>query len=138
MKVVGRKVLSKKIMFDPESGQPVEMILIGKLDQEPLDKGFVKVFNVFLDSILKDKELAGKSVRLLLYMLQRLEYNSLQITITQQEASGALDIGRKTYYRWLQTLQKKGIIEKVGNNIYRLKPFAVVKGEMWRALKDLA
>jgi DNA-binding IclR family transcriptional regulator len=46
-----------------------------------------------------------------------------------------LDINKATYYRWLKVLLEEGFLEKLAINVYRLKPFMVVKGQMTKAIE---
>ncbi len=95
-----------------------------------LDKGYVKVFVAFLRDILEDKDVLKGPVKLLLYAIDLMDYEDLQVTITAKEAMRDLDIGERTFYRWLKTLLDKGYMEKIATNVYRLKPYTAIKGQM--------
>jgi len=101
-----------------------------------LDKGYVKVFVAFLRDILEDDEVLRGPAKLLLYAVDLMDYNSLQVTIIPEKAMTDLDISKKTFYRWLKTLLTKGYMEKLATNVYRLKPYTAIKGQM-RRVPDL-
>jgi hypothetical protein len=52
------------------------------------------------------------------------------VTIIPKRAIKDLDIDRRTFYRWLKVLLDKGYMEKLAVNVYRLKPYTAVKGQM--------
>jgi len=94
-----------------------------------VDKGFKKVFIGFLKDIVLDKEIAGKAIRLLLYIIENLRKNDLEVYLYYEDVCEELGITTKTYYNWLNVLLEKGIIEKTKRpNIYRLKPYSAVDG----------
>ena len=55
------------------------------------------------------------------------------MTVIPSYAMERLGICRKTYYNWLNTLIKKGIIQRIDRYRYVLKPYIAVKGEMRKA-----
>jgi hypothetical protein len=99
------------------------------------DKNFVKVFVAFLIDVIEDRELGSGAWRLLLYAIRRLDYNSLKVYLIPEEAIQELGIGRKTFYRWLGILVKKGYLEKIAKHTYRLRPYTAIKGNMEQTLK---
>ena len=132
-----RKVeLRKYAIVDKETGEIVadDAMFIGK--RAFVDRGFRKVFVGFLRDIVLDKEIAGKAIRLLLYIIENLKANDLTILLYYKIVCEELEIGEKTFYRWLNTLLEKGIIEKTEiPNMYRLIPFSAVNGQMERAIE---
>jgi hypothetical protein len=98
------------------------------------DREFVKIFSAFLKEVVKDKDL-GMALRLLLYIIANLDYDSLKVAIVPKEAMEDLAISKDTYYRWLKVLLEKGYIEELATNIYRLKPYSAVKGRMSKAIE---
>ena len=101
-----------------------------------VDKGFKKVFVGFLKDIVLDKEIAGKAIRLLLYIIENLRKNDLEVYLYYEDVCEELDITVKTYYNWLNVLLEKGIIEKTKRpNIYRLRPYSAVDGYEKIAIK---
>lgn len=123
-------------LLDKRTGEIIEpnVLLIGK-KQTKVDKGFIKIFIAFLEDLITDKDIAGKSIRLLLYMLKNLNHNTLEIYVNPKEAMEDLGISERTFYLWLKQLQEKGIIEKKATNLYQLKPYSAVKGYMGDALE---
>ncbi len=120
------------VLYDEETGQVLETvdraIFIGH--KAFLDKGYVKVFVAFLRDVLENERLGSGAWRLLLYAIDNLDYNSLQVTIVPQQAMKDLDISEPTLYRWLKVLLEGGYLEKVATNVYRLKPYTAIKGQM--------
>ncbi len=125
-------------LYDEETGQIYETadraIFVGH--KAFLDKGYIKVFVAFLRDVLENKKLGKGAWRLLLYAIDNLDYNSLQITIVPQQAMKTLDISETTFYRWLNALLEDGYLEKIATNVYRLKPYTAIKGQM-RKVPDL-
>ncbi len=122
----------RMVLYDEETGQVLETvdraIFIGH--KAFLDKGYVKVFVAFLRDVLENERLGKGAWRLLLYAIDNLDYNSLQVTIVPQQAMKDLDISEPTFYRWLKVLLEEGYLEKVATNVYRLKPYTAIKGQM--------
>jgi hypothetical protein len=118
--------------YDEKTGQVIDTIdrAIFFGHKAFLDKGYIKVFVAFLRDVIEDEEVLRGPARLLLYAIDLMDYNSLQVTIVPQKAITDLDIGRRTFYRWLSVLLTKGYLEKVATNVYRLKPYTAVKGQM--------
>ena len=121
-------------IIDLDTGEVIEekLLLIGK-SPKYLDKGYIKVFTAFLSDLIETDEIAGKSIRLLFYMLEHMDFNSLEITIIPDRAIKSLGIGRQTYYRWLNDLINFGVIEKKDRYTYVLKPYTFVKGSLAKA-----
>jgi hypothetical protein len=128
----------KYMVVDKETGEVVaeDAMFIGK--KAFVDKGFRKVFVGFLRDIVMDKEIAGKAIRLLLYIIENLKANDLTILLYHKIVCEELGITKQTYYNWLRILIKKGILEKTDiPNIYRLVPYSAVNGQVEIALKKL-
>lgn len=123
------------MIVDQKTGRVVaqNFIFFGR-PSKGIDKGFVKVFVSFLDSILQSKRIAGKAVRLLLYMVREAELNSLEVHIIPEIATRELGISKMTLYRWLRDLEEEHIIKKIDTHTYRLTPYSFVKGRMRDAL----
>jgi hypothetical protein len=128
----------RMVLYDEETGRILDeadrALFIGH--KAFIDRGFVKIFVAFLRDVIEDEEVLRGPARLLLYAIDLMDYNNLQVTIIPQKAIKDLDIGRRTFYRWLSVLLKKGYLEKVAINVYRLKPYTAVKGQM-RKVPDL-
>jgi hypothetical protein len=124
-----KKLIKQKEFIDAETGEIFEAVIVG----EPYwksDKGFVKVFAIGLLELLRDDEIFAKAGRLLLWIIaKKLDWNSYEFFMQRNEVMKALKISQRTYYTWVRTLMKRGIIERIGANYYRLKPRLAVKGQ---------
>jgi hypothetical protein len=129
---------TKIIFYNENTGEIYEEIdktlFIGK---QPYirDKNFIKVFVGFLVDVLEDRELGSGAWRLLLYALERMEYNSLRVYMVPEETAEKLGVTKRTFYNWLRVLIKNGYLEKIATNIYRIKPYTGIKGNMEQTLK---
>jgi hypothetical protein len=121
------KTFSKQQSIDPKTGEIKDILLIGT--PEEFDKNFVKIFHAFTEKLLEDKEIAGKSIRLLFWILKQLDYGRIEFYMDYQSVKEDLQIGKMTYHRWKKTLENKGIIRKIKTNLYQLNPACVVKGK---------
>ena len=131
-----KKELKKYAIVDKETGEIVadDAMFIGQ--KAFVDKGFRKVFVGFLKDVILDKEIAGKAIRLLLYIIENLKANDLTIMLYYKIVCDELKIGEKTFYRWLNALLEKKIIQKTEiPNIYRLVPYSAVNGQMNKAMQ---
>jgi predicted DNA-binding protein (UPF0251 family) len=110
------------------------VIIFGK--KPYIDKGFVKFFVAFLRDMIEDEEVLKGPIRLFLYAVDLMDYEDLQVTIVSEKAMKDLGIGRGTFYRWLKVLLKKDYMKKIATNVYKLRPFSAIKGQMSKALKS--
>jgi hypothetical protein len=128
----------KVTFYNEKTGEIYEetdkTLLIGK---KPYirDKNFIKVFVGFLVDVLEDRELGSGAWRLLLYALERMEYNSLRVYMVPEETAKELRVTKRTFYNWLRVLVKNGYLEKIATNIYRIRPYTGIKGNMEETLK---
>ena len=130
-----RKIEIKKYaIVDKETGEVVadDAMFIGQ--KAFVDKGFRKVFVGFLRDVVLNKEVAGKAIRLLLWMIENLRANDLEIYMSERTVCSELEITRGTYFNWVKSLINAKLIEKVDTNLYRLIPFTAVNGQMSKAL----
>ena len=127
------KYVKKTKLVKPDTGEIIEAVIFG----EPYwrsDKGFIKIFALGLKELVENGEIIGKAGRLLLWILaEKLNWNSYEFYMTEQEVIKALKISRVTYYRWLNALLKANILEKIATNVYRLKPRLAIKGNTKQA-----
>ena len=100
-----------------------------------VDTKFRKVFVGFLSDIVLNEKIAGKAIRLLLWMIENLRVNDLNIYMSERIVCEELGISKMTYFRWVKVLLEENLIEKVDTNLYRLVPFTAVNGQMDRAIK---
>jgi hypothetical protein len=124
--------------YDKETGKVIETIdrAVFFGHKAFLDKGYVKIFVAFLRDMLEDEEFLRGPARLFLYAIDLMDYEDLRVSIDPKQAIKDLDIDRRTFYRWLRKLLDKGYMEKLAVNIYKLKPYTAVKGQM-RKVPDL-
>jgi predicted DNA-binding protein (UPF0251 family) len=120
------------ILYDKDTGKVIE-----KIDRAVffghkafLDKGYVKIFVAFLRDMLEDEEVLKGPAKLFLYAVDLMDYEDLQVTIVPKKAMEDLGISKDTFYRWLKVLLTKGYMEKIATNVYRLKPYTAIKGQM--------
>jgi hypothetical protein len=128
----------RMILYDEETGKVLyetdKAIFIGR--KPFIDRDFVKIFVAFFRDVLENERLGKGAWRLLLYAIENLEYNSLQVTIVPQKAMADLDVSEATFYRWLKVLLEEDFLEKIATNVYKLKPNIAIKGQM-RKVPDL-
>ncbi len=117
-------------LVDMDTGEVLEekVLFIGNKPYR-VDRGYIKVFVSFLYDVVDDREVAGKSIRLLLYMLSKIDFNTYEMIVLPQDAMRELQISKQTYYNWLDTLIDRGFIERVDRYKYRLRPYIAVKGQ---------
>jgi hypothetical protein len=125
-------IRAKVTFYNSETGEIIEeydrAILVGK--KPYTDRGFVKVFVAFLRDILEIEEMGSGAWRLLLYAIEKMDYNSLEVYLDPRLVSKELGISRATYYNWLKVLLKHGILQQLDKRLFRLKPYSAVKGSM--------
>jgi hypothetical protein len=126
-------MLRAKITFyNPKTGEVVEevdkAIVVG--NRPYADKGFVKIFVTFLRDVLEIAELGSGAWRLLLYVIDNMDYNSLEIYLDPRVVPKELGISRATYYNWLNVLLKHKILQQLDKRLFRLKPYSAIKGQM--------
>ncbi len=119
-------------LYDKDTGQVIETIdrAVFFGHKAFLDKGFVKIFVAFLRDMLEDPKYIRGPVRLFLYAVELMNYEDLQVTIVPEKAMKDLGISKDTFYRWLKANLKKGYMEKIAINVYRLRPYTAIKGQM--------
>jgi len=131
-----RKVqLRKYTIVDKETGEVVadDAMFIGR--KAFVDKGFRKIFVGFLKDIVMNEKIAGKAIRLLLWIIENLKSNDLTIYMSERIVCEELNIKRATYYNWVKALIEEQVIEKIDTNLYRLVPFSAVNGQMGKAIE---
>ncbi len=131
-----RKIeLKKYSIVDKETGEVIadDAMFIGK--KAFIDSGFRKVFVGFLKDIVTNEKIAGKAIRLLLWIIENLRTNDLTIYMSEKIVCEELNIKRATYYNWIKALREEKLIEKIDTNLYRLVPFVAVNGQMNKAVE---
>jgi hypothetical protein len=121
--------------------QEFEVFIIG--NPEFVDSSFVKFFFAFTKEIVDDENLAGKAIRLLFWIIKKLEYGKIQFTMLEKDVTKELGISSKTFYRWRKTLIEKRIIIPIARNIYAINPSKIFRGKAhplldeWEKLQEL-
>jgi hypothetical protein len=128
-------IRAKVIYYNAKTGEILDeydnAIFVGY--KPKIDKGYVKLFLGFLRDIIEDEEVLRGPAKLLLYAIDLMDYNNLEVHIVPRRAIKDIGIGERTFYKWLRVLLNKGYLEKIATNIYRLRPYSAVKGQMTKA-----
>ena len=124
-------------LINTDTGEILEhnVLIIGRKPKY-IDRGYIKIFVTFLQDIVSNSKVSGKAIRLLLYMIERLNFNDLTVYIDYKEAIRDLGISPKTFYNWIRILEEEGYIQKVKPYIYRVKAYSAVKGDMGKAMEN--
>ncbi len=135
------KKLNHLAVYNTTTGEVQEDVVVAIVGNTPtkikMDKGYAKVFVAFLEDLLTDREVAGKSITLLLYIINKLDWNNLEVYLFYKEVCTDLEIDKVTYYKWLSKLIEKGYLQLTEKKyIYRLKTYSFIKGSMQETLKE--
>jgi hypothetical protein len=129
-------ITTKKEYVDPITGEVQEFLVIAPKN---VDSRFVKIFIPFVEEVFNDTDLVAKSFRLLLWIISKLDYNTLRFYMSPDKVCNELKISRRTFYYWRNTLVRKGIIFPLEDRyMYELRPYSVVKGVMYKVFSPLA
>lgn len=125
------------MVVDRDTGEVVlDHVFLWGRSAKPVDKGFVKVFNLFMEDIATDPQITGKAVRLLIYMLINSHPGTLLVYLDPDDAAKALDVSRRTIERWIRLLSDRGYIKKLKPRLFLLRPYTGVKGNMTEAIEN--
>jgi hypothetical protein len=126
---------ARVIFYDEKSGEVIEEVDRGIfIGRNPYaDSGFTKFFVAFLLDILTDPDFGQGAWRLLAYIATRLDYDSLEIFLVPDRVAKEMNVNKRSIYRWLNVILRKGILEKRATHLYRLRPYTIVKGYARRA-----
>ena len=82
---------------------------------------FVKMF---LNDIGRIHNLTGNSLKLLLIIVNKMQYDNMFIakTSVRKEIADSLSVTGRTLYNLLGELVKSGLLVKDGSNVYRMDP----------------
>jgi len=96
------------------------------------DKGYAKVFIAFLSDLVTDDEIIGKAARLLFYFIEKMDFQSLKVTVSPKKIQKDLGIKKPTFYRWLKVLINKKLVERDPDDYatFYLRPYVAIKGNM--------
>ena len=127
---MAKKAWATKEVVDPSTGETHRLFYI--LAPKDIDTSFVKVFIPFLEEVFNDKELVGKAFRLLLWIVKRLDWNELKVTMNAKMVCKDLQVTDRTYRTWKRTLIRKEIIfpDPESRETFYLKPYTVIRGSM--------
>lgn len=118
-------------LFDGESGEVYEDLIVFFGKPKPVDTGFVKVYIAFLEDLILNEKVTGKAVRLLLASISDIDWNNLELYIHPPTMAKNLQVDQATVYRWLSILIEEDILERTDKKyIYKLKPYSIIKGCM--------
>ena len=105
-----KKTIAYKNYIDPETGKSKVFRITEEVKKDK--NTFVKFYDAVLLDIAADKDITGKAIRLLLYIMSKLEFGKNEVYLHYSEASEDLNVTERTFYNWLKTLTEKEIIEK--------------------------
>jgi len=120
------KLFSRQQAINPETGELTNILMLAA--PKEVDKDFTKIFHAFTEALIQDEEISGKAIRLLFWIMKQLEMDRIEFYMNYKTIKEELNIGEATYHRWKKTLEKKGIIRKIGTNLYQINPACVFKG----------
>ena len=121
----------KYSMVDNETGEvvPLNIRILGTKKDFSKAK-FYKLMDTFTESIMMDKELSGKAIKLLFWILKQLDYGETTFILNAKYASDELEVTQRTFYNWKKVLEKKEIIEKITGDLYQLNSSCVAYGNI--------
>lgn len=132
----------------PKESQPINVTNIAEINIVLADRavyhngGFIPVFQKELESIVINKGLTDKTLRVLVLILCYVDENN-RISISGDEMSRMLNCNRSTIYRALNVLVKMNVIckSKSDSRVYVLRPQLLnprlaFKGNTKRLLKE--
>ncbi len=123
-----KKYVARTQVIDPETGEFVNVTLFGQ-NGEFRDKDFSKMFHAFTAALVEDEEIAGKSIRLLFWIIKQLKHGEIHFYMSEKVVKKDLGIAKQTYFNYRNTLIKKGIIRKVDSALYMINPACVAVGK---------
>ena len=131
------KYFGTKNLVDPETGTEIPVRIIGT-NYEFVDTKFFKVFTAFSRRIIEDSDIAGKSIRLLFYiMAEKVKHiDEIEFYMSPSEVCRELNVSERTYRRWISTLIKKDIIIRIEPNRYKINPTCVCVGKANRLVEQ--
>jgi hypothetical protein len=126
-------VKQKYSLIDNETGEVLEFdirILGTEKSFKKEKKKFFKFMDVFTEEIILDKELSGKAIKLLFWILKQLDFNETTFILNYKYATEDLGVTERTFYNWKKVLEKKGIIKKITGDLYTINPDCVAYGNI--------
>jgi len=132
-KIEKKRYAGRSEILDPETGEFIPVTLFGQAG-EFRDKDFSKVFHAFTEALIEDEEIAGKSIRLLFWIIKQLKHDDIHFYMSEKAVKSALNVSSKTYFNYRNTLIRKGIIKKVDSALYMINPACVAVGKAHQLL----
>lgn len=119
---------------DLDTGELVEGVSVISVQQRPkLKEAFVLVFQKGLERLALDKSLRGQSLRVLMALMSKLDYENF-IHVSQQDIADLIHVDRSSVARGISQLLARGVIiagPKVGTmSTYRLSDTLGWKGRV--------
>lgn len=121
----------KYSLVDNETGEvvPINIRVLGT-KKDFNNAKFYKLMDTFTESIMMDKELSGKAIKLLFWILKQLDFGETTFILNAKYAAEELKVTERTYYNWKKVLEKKEIIKKITGDLYMLNPECVAYGNI--------
>ena len=124
--------VAKKEYIDVNTGEVQEFLVLAPKN---VDSRFIKIFIPFVEEIFNNTRLVGKGFRLLLWIVTRLDYNTLRFYMSPRMVCNELEISEKTFYNWRNVLIEEKIIFPLDRYLYELRPYSVIKGTMKKTIR---
>lgn len=125
--------LSTAMNDNPNSDIKVTIAKDKKRNMKPLTP-FVIVFYKNLDEILKTYKLSNFEMRVLLKLVDCMQYGNL-ISVNQKSIADALESSRQQVNRAFKSLKKTGLFIEVEGSLF-MNYNIITKGDLWSA-KDV-
>jgi hypothetical protein len=127
------KLIGRQKAID-EHGELHEIVVLAA--PEEVDKNFVKVFHAFTQKLVENPKIAGKSIRLLFWIMSELETGKTEFYMHYSIIKEELGVSKATYHSWVRTLIEEGIIRKASPNLYQINPACVIRGKGHSLLEE--
>ena len=124
--------VAKREYVDIKTGEVQEFLVIAPKN---VDSRFIKIIIPFVEEIFNNTRLVGKGFRLLLWIVTRLDYNTLRFYMSPRMVCNELEISEKTFYNWRNVLIEEKIIFPLDRYLYELRPYSVIKGTMKKTIR---
>ena len=128
------KKLRRVESIDKDSGEILDGVIVYcALKKKPYAKGWIMNSQEALELLATDKDLKGETLRVLLYLLSRLDFENW-IQVPQKEIVEKLDLDKSNVSKAVSLLESKEILlrgPKIGKSYaFRLNPDFGWKGKV--------
>ena len=123
----------KYTLIDNETGEivPINIRILGlNKSNSKSNQKFYKLMDAFTEDIMLDKEISGKAIKLLFWILKQLNFGEVTFILNAKYASNDLNVTERTFFNWKKILEKKQIIKKITGDLYTLNPDCVTYGNV--------